>query len=219
MKHHQVPGLRILILAAGFSTRLGQPKALARIRGLSLLQRTARLLAPLTKRPLILVTPPRCSRYRHELRGLGARLVANPERASGLSGSLRRGLAHARWSAATLIVPVDLAALERADVVRLAHRWQAARRKIVARRIGARGGAPLILPKHYYGLAQSAVGDVGLRELLREVATNECIRVEMLSAARDIDTPNDLRLARRARTPRQMLPALPRRRPAHNPGA
>jgi molybdenum cofactor cytidylyltransferase len=219
MKHHGVPGLRILILAAGFSARLGQPKALARIRGLSLLRRTARLLAPLSRWPLILVTPARCVRYRHELRGLDARLVANPGRASGLSGSLRRGLAHARWSAATLIVPVDLAALEHADVVRLSRRWQAARRKIVARSIGARGGTPLILPKRYYGLAQSARGDVGLRELLRDVVRDECIWVEMPSAAADIDTPNDLKLARRARTPRQMLPASPRRPPAQDPGA
>jgi molybdenum cofactor cytidylyltransferase len=202
MNPRHVPGLRILILAAGFSARLGQPKALARIHGLSLLGRTARLLAPLSSLPLILVTPPRCSRYRHELHGLDALLVANPGRAAGLSGSLRLGVARARFSAATLIVPVDLAALERADVLRLAGRWRAARRKIVARRIGARGGTPLILPKRYYDLARYARGDVGLRDLLREVAADECIWVEMRSATRDIDTPDDLKIARRAQIPR-----------------
>jgi molybdenum cofactor cytidylyltransferase len=219
MKHPRVPGLRILILAAGFSARLGQPKALTRIRGLSLLRRTACVLAPFSSGPLILVTPPRCPRYRHELRGLKARLVANPGRAAGLSGSLRRGLACARWCAAALIVPVDLAALDGADLAHLTGRWQAAPRKIVARRIGAHGGAPLILPRRYYDLAHRARGDVGLRELLREVPADERIWVDMPSATRDIDTPGDLKLARRAKIPRQTLPAPPRHPPVRNPGA
>jgi molybdenum cofactor cytidylyltransferase len=219
MKHPRVPGLRILLLAAGFSARLGQPKALARIRGLSLLRRSACLLAPFSSEPLILVTPPRCPRYHRELRGLKVRRVANPAPAAGLSSSLRRGLACARWSAAALIVPVDLAALDCTDLAHLASRWQAARRKIVAMRIGARGGAPLILPKGYYGLARSARGDVGLRELLKGVPADQCIWVDMPSAIRDIDTPGDLKLARRGKIPRQTPPAPPRHRPARSRGA
>jgi molybdenum cofactor cytidylyltransferase len=202
MKLPAAPGLRVVILAAGFSARLGYPKALARIRGLSLLRRTTRLLAPLSRWPLIVVTPPRCVRYRQEMRGVTARLVANAGRASGLSGSLRRGLDAARWSSAVLIVPVDLPALDRADILRLARRWQGARRKIVARRIGARGGTPLILPRRFFHLAQSTSGDSGLRDLLVDLAKDERVLIDMPSALRDIDTPNDLRLARRAQTRR-----------------
>ena len=195
-----IPGLRILILAAGFSTRLGEPKALARIRGLSLLRRTALMLAPLSSRPLIVVTPPRSTSYRQELRGLDVRVVENAGRSSGLSGSLRLGLAQARWSAATLIVPVDLAELERAEVGRLARRWRMAPRRVVARRIGARAGTPLILPKRFYSLARRLRGDVGLRELLADIAIDGRILIDMPSAVRDIDTPDDLRAVRRAQT-------------------
>jgi molybdenum cofactor cytidylyltransferase len=202
MKYLAAPGLRILILAAGFSTRLGYPKALARIRGLSLLRRTACVLAPFSSRPLIVVTPPRCTRYRQVLRGLDALLIANAGRASGLSASLRRGLRAARCASAALIVPVDLAALDRADVVRLTSRWRSARRRIVARRIGARGGTPLILPKRFFHLAQGVSGDTGLRDLLADMAMDERVLIDMPSAIRDIDTPNDLRLARRAQTRR-----------------
>jgi molybdenum cofactor cytidylyltransferase len=202
MKLLVAPGLRILILAAGFSARLGQPKALARVRGQSLLRRTARVLAPLSRRPLIVVTPPRCARYRQQLRGVPACLVANAGRASGLAGSLRTGLHAARWSSAVLIVPVDLAALDRAEVARLTGRWQAMRRRIVARRIDARAGAPLILPKRLFHLAQRLSGDTGLRDLLADVAADERVLIDLPSAARDIDTAIDLQLARRARTPR-----------------
>jgi molybdenum cofactor cytidylyltransferase len=198
MKLSEVPGLRILILAAGFSRRLGRTKALARVRGQSLLRRTAALLAPLSGEPLVIVTPPRCAAYRHQLRGLGARLVANPGRASGLSGSLRLGLRHTRWSAAALIVPVDLAGLERADIDRLLRRWRGAPRRIAARRIGMRGGTPLILPSRLYPRAHALAGDIGLRDLLAGLAESERVLVDMPSAARDVDTPLDLQQARRA---------------------
>jgi len=200
MKLGVAPGLSVLILAAGFSTRLGYPKALARIRGLSLLRRTAGVLAPLSSRPLIVVTPPRCPRYRQELRGVPACLIANAGRASGLAGSLRLGLRAARWSAAVLIAPVDLAAIDRVEVIGLVRRWQATRRRVVARRIGARAGTPLILPKRFFHLAQSISGDTGLRDLLADMAMDERVLIDMPSAVRDIDTPIDLELARRAQT-------------------
>ncbi len=196
------PGLRILILAAGFSSRLGEPKALARIRGLSLLRRTASILAPLSARPVIIVAPARSASYCRELHGLDVRIVANTARATGLSGSLRLGLAAARWSAATLIVPVDLAQLERAELARLARRWRGAPRCVAARRIGDHGGTPLILPKCFYALSRQLRGDIGLRELLADKALAGRILVNVPSAVRDIDTRADLTAARRARIPR-----------------
>lgn len=199
MKPHPLPQLQVLILAAGFSTRLGQPKALARIRGISLLQRTARLLAPYSRKPLIVVVPPRAHRYELELRGLKARIIANPARSSGLSESLRRGLAHARWAAATLIVPVDLAELEGADIERLLGRWLSGPRRIVARRIGGSGGVPVILPKAFYRLARQQQGDVGLGPRLQKLALQDRTWIDMPSATRDVDTPQDLQRSRRRR--------------------
>ena len=63
------PKLRIVVLAAGFSTRLGQSKPLARVRGVSLLGGTIRLLAPLSASRIVVVIPPRAVRVRAELRG------------------------------------------------------------------------------------------------------------------------------------------------------
>lgn len=202
MKASAVPGLRIVILAAGFSRRLGRPKALTRIHGIGLLRRTASVLRPLSGKSLIVVTPPRTPRLRQELAGLGVQLVANPDRSGGQSTSLRVGINAARWSAATLVVAADLAALERADVVRLVQRWRALPRRLAARRIGANGGTPVILPKRHYRGVQRISGDVGLRTLLAEVPADERVLVGMRSAAQDIDTPSDLQRARR-RFPRR----------------
>ena len=141
MKSMGLPTPRVVLLAAGFSARLGKPKALARVRGRSLIERTLRVLAPFASAAIIIVVPPRASRLRAELRGHRSMPVTNPHRSDGLSSSVRRGLRQARYEAAVLLVPVDLPYLERRDIARLIARWRGARRRVAARRIDARPSA------------------------------------------------------------------------------
>ena len=87
--------------------------------------------------------------------------AVNRQRATGLSSSVRRGLAEVRYSPAVLLLPVDLAALQRHDLSRLILRWCAARRCVIARQIegpteSPRGGVPLILPRWLYPRARAA---------------------------------------------------------------
>jgi molybdenum cofactor cytidylyltransferase len=195
-----LPGLQILILAAGFSSRLGRPKALARVRSVSLLRRTLILAARLGPANIIVVLPRGAARYRIEARGLNVVFVANPRRADGLSSSVRRGIARARHSPALLLLPVDLAVVRQADMSRLISHWRAARRSVVARRIGPHGGVPLILPHRLYARALEVTGDIGLRELINGLPAKERVLVDLPSAALDVDTPQDLRAARLRRS-------------------
>lgn len=215
MNGHSPPGLQILILAAGFSSRLGRPKALARIRSVSLLRRTLILAARLAPAKIIIVVPRSAARYRIEARRFKVVFAANPRRADGLSSSVRRGIAQARYSPALLLLPVDLAAVRQADLSRLTSRWRAARRRVVARLIGPhggvaraevlreatpRGGVPLILPRRLYWRALAVTGDIGLRDLISGLPAAERVLVDLPSAALDVDTPQDLRAARRRRS-------------------
>lgn len=193
------PALRFVILAAGFSTRLGQPKPLARLRGVTLIRSTVRLLAPLAAAKIVVVIPPRAVRTRIEVPGRRILWVENSKRASGLSSSVRRGLAAARHSAAAMLLPVDLAHLKRRDLERLIARWDGARRRVIATRYGAHGGAPLIVPRWLYSRAQRIRGDRGLRELIAGLPPEHLWLVNLPGATHDIDTPQDLRRARRRR--------------------
>jgi CTP:molybdopterin cytidylyltransferase MocA len=84
MKARSLPTLRIIVLAAGFSARLGQPKALARVHGLTLLRRTLRVLAPFAaSSKIIVVIPPAAGRYKIASDAHSAAFVANSQRASG----------------------------------------------------------------------------------------------------------------------------------------
>jgi molybdenum cofactor cytidylyltransferase len=196
------PALRIIVLAAGFSSRLGKPKALARVRGISLIDRTLRVLAPLAGASIIVVVPPRAARLRAELRAHRAIFAENPHRGDGLSSSVQRGLREARHGAGVLFVPVDLPYLERRDIERLIARWRGARRCVAARRIGGRrigdsAAAPLILPRRLYPRAVGIAGDIGLKELVRDLPRGEVALVTLASAHFDVDTGRDLERARR----------------------
>jgi molybdenum cofactor cytidylyltransferase len=223
------PKLEIVVLAAGLSTRLGSPKLEARIRGVSLLRKTVRLLAPLAASRIIVVVPPRALRARVELRGLRVTFVENPGRARGLSTSVRRGLAAARWSAAVVLLPVDLAHLKHLELARMIMRWNGARRRVIARRLpngatsppgtppgtspdttppagmtsgGApRGGAPVIVPRWLYARALGIAGDSGLKELISRLPRNQVALLDLPSASWDVDTPQDLARARHRMRP------------------
>jgi molybdenum cofactor cytidylyltransferase len=196
---YTLPSLRIVILAAGFSTRLGRPKALATVRGTSLLAGTLGILTPFAAAKIIVVTPPACGRYRVGAHARGVTFVSNPQRASGMSSSVRRGLRQARYSAAVLLLPVDLVELRTRDVALLISRWRGSRRTVVARRLHSAAATPLILPRHLYARALGVTGDQGLRQFVRGLPHGSVSLVDMPSAAADIDTAQDLARARRRR--------------------
>jgi molybdenum cofactor cytidylyltransferase len=193
------PELHVIVLAAGFSSRLGRPKALVRVREVSLLRRTVALVARLAPARIVLVLPRHTARYRSEVRGFRVTFAPNPDRALGLSSSVRRGLARARYSSAVLLLPVDLAALQARELKRLIARWRGARRRVAASRTGGvpRGGVPLILPRWLYARARDVQGDMGLRELVNGLPPQHRVLLTLASARFDVDTRQDLRAARR----------------------
>jgi molybdenum cofactor cytidylyltransferase len=198
-----LPTPQIVVLAAGFSARLGRPKALAKVHGWSLLTRTIRALAPFAASKIIVVVPPGSGRYRI---GPGLRSVtfaANPQRAAGLSSSVRLGLRRSRHSPAALLLPVDLVDLRRRDIARLIARWRGARRNVVARQVRGGAGTPLILPRWLYASALGLAGDNGLRDVVRRLPDHVSL-VKLPSAESDIDTAQDL-----ARARRRVFPAQP----------
>jgi CTP:molybdopterin cytidylyltransferase MocA len=115
---------------------------------------------------------------------------------------VRRGLRHARYEAAVLLVPVDLPYLEQREIARLIARWRGARRRVAARRvaaghIAAQAAAPLILPRRLFPSALGIAGDVGLKALIRQLPAQDIALVKLDSAAFDVDTARDLERARR----------------------
>jgi molybdenum cofactor cytidylyltransferase len=190
--------LRIVVLAAGFSSRLGRPKAFARVHGLSLFRRTLKVAASLDAAQIIAVVPSHAARYRVEAHGIKVTQIVNSRRSRGLSSSVDRGIAKARYSPAVLLMPIDLVNLKSSELARLLARWRAFPRRVIARRVGRNGASPLVLPRWLYPRARQVAGDIGLRELIAQLPAASRVLVEIPSAASDIDTSEDLKAARQS---------------------
>ncbi len=196
------PKLRIVVLAAGFSTRLGEPKPLARVRGKSLIKRTIRALAPLAASPIIVVLAPRAMRTLAELRGEPITIVVNFERAMGLSSSVRRGLAASSVQRGGVAGAGRFGAPQAAGLRALdlaLERCAAARRRRTfrrTRRCTAHLAALALLTGAWYP------GDHGLKKLVSQLPGTDRVLVHIPAAAWDVDTPQDLERARSQARPR-----------------
>ncbi len=189
--------LGVIVLAAGFSSRLGQPKPLARVHGATLLARLIATLQPLRLAPTItVIIPPRAARYTGTATAQRLRFIANPARANGLSSSVRLAVRSARYCAGVLLIPVDLVNLSGRDVARLVRRWRGSRRRVVASAIDGAAATPLILPHWLFAQARRLEGDQGLRAIVRGLDASAITLIAMASAATDVDTPRDLQRAR-----------------------
>ena len=200
------PDLWSLVLAAGGSRRLGAPKQLLRIRGLTLLSRTINAAEAVTPGRVVVVIGADALRMRSLIRRhhRGTHSVDNSRWVQGMAGSLRVGLSvlPPRASAVLLLLS-DQPAVGEASLRRLIRAWR--RRPGNAAAAAYRGvvGVPAILPRTLWREARRLTGDEGARKLLR-LEQMSATAVHMPEAAWDIDTPEDLqRLPDGIRFPRQ----------------
>jgi CTP:molybdopterin cytidylyltransferase MocA len=177
-----------LLLAAGQGSRLGQPKALVEIGGVSLAERAVGLLRDGGADPVVMVT--------------GAAPVSlprvitahNPDWQTGMGSSLREGLnALPPDREAVVIALVDQPLIGPEAVRRLIAAFLAGAEVAVAGYQGRPRNPVLIGRAHWAAAAAAAQGDAGARTFLR--ASPELVTaVECGDVGRpdDLDTPEDL---------------------------
>ena len=185
--------LRVVILAAGGSRRLGRPKQFVRIGADSLLRRAARVALALRPAAVLVVTGAHAARAAAELRGLPVTVVRHRGWRTGQAGSLRAGLGRTpRVAGAVLVFAVDQWQLTVADLERLL-RARRRGRPAAALHDGA-PGVPTLWPRAFWPRLRALKGDRGARELLRGA---DVVTVALPHAAADLDTPAALVRLRR----------------------
>lgn len=180
-----------LILAAGFSRRMGRFKPLLELGGASLLARAVSLLRAAGADPVLVVSGHQADALRPTLAGLDADEVHNPAYAQDMYTSVRAGAAALPGGIdAFFLLPVDIPLVKPASLLALAEAF-ARKRPAVAQPdfLGAAGHPPLIAA----GLIPEILaweGRGGLRGLLaghaeRAISVPVCDQGVLL----DMDTP------------------------------
>jgi molybdenum cofactor cytidylyltransferase len=181
-----------IVLAAGRSTRLGQPKQLLEYRGQPLLSWALAAMTASHVDTTLVVLGHEAARVQREVDLRGARVVHNPRYAEGLSTSLQAGLAALGPDVEAAVVAVGdqpLLGPEAIDAVIAAYRTTGA--AIVAADYGDHQGTPLLLDRATWPAAQQIGGDQGARALLRAHPESVVTVPVAPIAGIDVDTWDD----------------------------
>jgi nicotine blue oxidoreductase len=182
-----------LVLAAGGGRRYGMAKALVPLHGRPLVQHAADLASAGGCARTVVVVGASASEVRAAAPELT--LVDNPDWPTGMASSLRAGLTALAGTAAdaALVLLVDMPGVTPEAVRRVAA--HASPDALVMGGYGRRRGHPVLLGRHHWpGVVESATGDHGARDYLREHASLVAV-VDVGDVADDVDvdTPDVLR--------------------------
>ena len=188
------PKVAGLLLAAGGGRRYGMPKALVELDGRRFVESSAAVLREGGCAPVVVVLGARAEDVRAEADLAGYTVVDNPQWTTGMGSSLRVGLtALSELDGdvdAVAVLPVDVPGVTAAAVRRvLAHASPTA--LVRATYAGLPGHPVLIGREHFSGVYESATGDVGARDYLRDhrVSRVDCSDI---ATGVDVDRPEDL---------------------------
>jgi CTP:molybdopterin cytidylyltransferase MocA len=183
-----------VLLAAGASRRLGQPKALVMVDAKPLVRRSARCLLQTAPDACFVVTgaADAALQIRTALAGLALTVLPCADWMEGMAASLRCAVHAAARTAvdAILVCPCDLPALRVGHLEALLGAWRAAPARPVASHYAGVAGAPAVLPRSAFAAILALRGDRGARDWLR--AQVGLCSIPAAELAIDLDTPADL---------------------------
>ncbi len=188
-------GHAAVVLAAGYSQRLGQPKQLLRAGGETLLRRSVRLALETSPDTLVVVLPQH-PRFEEELHGLPAQRLRNPNPGLGIGigGSLSLAAPHVHSAARVLVMICDQPTLRVEHLRALLGAAAAAPSGCAATVLGDTIGVPAVVPGSWFTGTGPQPADGGFGRRLRQ--TEAIARCSGAGLDCDIDTPEDLRRAR-----------------------
>ena len=191
-----------VVLAAGESRRMGQPKQLLRWQGEPLVTRAARIALESGASETVVVTGAVGEQVELALAPLREagrgrlRVVFNPNWQDGQAGSVHAAVeALPAVCEAALFLPVDQPRLPAALLRRLWQTWRGGSDLAAVTVDGAVRGAPGLFDRRFFGQLRQVQGDGGGGRLLRRHAGEVSAIEAPEDWLADVDTPEDWRTA------------------------
>jgi len=187
------PVLAAVILAAGYSSRMGRFKALLPMGGESVIARVVGSFRHAGIKRIAVVTGHNAAELEPVLRKLGVDAIPNPDYERGMYSSVQAGVASLPPEVdACFLQPVDIPLVRPATMAALAARFVSEQAPITYPRFAGRRGHPPLISRYLFAEILAGQGDGGLRALLtnHQGAASD-VNVLDEGIVLDMDTPED----------------------------
>ena len=183
-------GTAAIVLAAGASTRLGEPKQLIELGGERLLERAVRTAREAGLKRVVVVVGARAAEIISQCDLRDAEIVHCKAWAEGMSQSLAAGLAAVEQLGVrgAVVMTADMPFVTPSHLMALARKSGSARASSYA----GRHGVPAYFPSAMFAALKKLTGDAGARDLLRQASAVALDEADAL----DVDTPEALAAVR-----------------------
>lgn len=186
-------------MAAGGSSRLGQPKQLLKFKGKTLLLRAAEGMAASICDPVVIVLGAESEKAAAEIEGLSVVPYFNENWRSGMSSSIRSGLARLIKIEpeldAVLISLCDQPFITSEMLNRFGEKFAATDAAIIAAEYSDITGVPALFSRELFGELSRLEGDKGARDLIRDLT--DIVVINLPEASFDVDAADDLKYLKR----------------------
>lgn len=180
-----------VILAAGGSSRLGQPKQLLPYQGRPLIVHAVETVRAAGIDEIFVVIGSDAPLARESLAALDVHIVENDTWLEGISTSIRKGIgAIGKGVEGALLVLCDQPRIPSSHLEKLLQRFAVNPDTPVASGYAGIAGVPVIFPRRLFGSLLELTGTAGAKGILQREKTEVLPCVE---AAIDIDAQSDLR--------------------------
>jgi molybdenum cofactor cytidylyltransferase len=187
----------MIVLAAGASTRMGQPKQLLLHRGRTLLRNAVEIGLASVCRPVVVVLGAHAELMNDELKTLPVLMVENPDWEKGMSSSIRIGVETLLTTSVELdgvvIMLCDQPLVTAGVVNELVETHYKTEKKIVVSAYGQVRGVPVFFSSRLFAEIAELRAYEGARQIVKN-HPNDVATVYFPEAAVDIDTPQDYEL-------------------------
>jgi molybdenum cofactor cytidylyltransferase len=188
----------VIILAAGSSRRLGEPKQLLKLEGKTLLRRTTETALAAKAQKVVVVLGANAEKFANELADLPLEITINRNWAEGMGGSIRAGLQKSleiepNLSAIVLLL-CDQPFVSTETIRRLIEKYRETKKRVVACQYDETIGVPALFAREMFDKLLALEGDAGARILIKKQAACGLAKIAAPEAAFDIDTRADYQL-------------------------
>jgi molybdenum cofactor cytidylyltransferase len=188
----------VIILAAGSSRRLGEPKQLLEFEGKTLLRRAAETALAANAQKVVVVLGANSKIFRNEIVDLPLQITINQNWAKGMSGSIRIGLQRLLEIepdlSAIVLLLCDQPFVTTKTIRRLIEKYQETKKLVVASEYDETFGVPALFAREMFNELLALKGDAGARFLIKKQAASGLAKILAQEAAFDVDTRADYQL-------------------------